>query len=232
MQVVLLERVAKLGQMGEVVQRPRRLRPQLPAAAGQGAARHRGQPQALRDRARPARGPQPRAEEGGREGRRQARRPDLRGDPLRLRRRRALRLGHHPRHRRRGDRGRLQRSTAARWCSTSRSRSSACTRSPSSLHPEVEATITHQRRPQPGGGRAPGLRQDHPGAAGRGRGRRRVRHPGALRRHRRRRRRDRPAAHALTALPAPPPARRGAPGTRPAAASLVSALRRSRSACR
>ena len=34
-----------------------------------------------------------------------------------------------------------------------------------------------QRRPQPRGGRAAGLRPDHPGPAGRGRGRRRVRHP-------------------------------------------------------
>ena len=84
-----------------------RLRPQLPPAAGQGAARHRRQPQALRDRPRPARGPQPRAEGRGREGRDQARRPGLRGDPLRLRRRCPLRLGHHPRHRRRRHRRRL-----------------------------------------------------------------------------------------------------------------------------
>ena len=46
MQVILLERVAKLGQMGEVVDGQGRLRPQLPAAAGQGAARQRRQHQA------------------------------------------------------------------------------------------------------------------------------------------------------------------------------------------
>ncbi len=45
MEVILLERVAKLGQMGEIVTRQGRVRPQFPAAAGQGAARHRGQPQ-------------------------------------------------------------------------------------------------------------------------------------------------------------------------------------------
>ena len=44
MEVILLERVGRLGQMGDVVRVQRRLCPQLPAAAGQGAARHRGQP--------------------------------------------------------------------------------------------------------------------------------------------------------------------------------------------
>jgi large subunit ribosomal protein L9 len=48
MEVILLERVAKLGQMGESREGAGRLRPQLPAAAGQGAARDRGQHQALR----------------------------------------------------------------------------------------------------------------------------------------------------------------------------------------
>ena len=43
MEVILLERVAKLGQMGDVVRVQRRLCPQFPAAAGQGAARHRRQ---------------------------------------------------------------------------------------------------------------------------------------------------------------------------------------------
>ena len=107
MQVVLLERVAKLGQMGEVV------------AVKDGYARNFLLPQgkALRateanlkrfetDRAQlEARNLE--AEEGGREGREEARRPVLRGDSLRLRRRRPLRLGHHPRHRRRRHRRRL-----------------------------------------------------------------------------------------------------------------------------
>ena len=41
MKVILLERVEKLGQMGDVVDGEGRLRPQLPAAAEEGAARHR-----------------------------------------------------------------------------------------------------------------------------------------------------------------------------------------------
>jgi large subunit ribosomal protein L9 len=49
MEVILLERVAKLGQMGEVV-RQGRLRPQLPSAAEEGDARQRGQHQGVRGR--------------------------------------------------------------------------------------------------------------------------------------------------------------------------------------
>jgi large subunit ribosomal protein L9 len=56
MDVILLERVAKLGQMGEVVIRQGRLRPQLPSAAEEGAARQRGQHQGLRGPQGTARG--------------------------------------------------------------------------------------------------------------------------------------------------------------------------------
>ena len=64
------------------------------------------------------------------------------------------------------------------------------------LHPEVDATITlnvarSRRRPNC---RPPASRSR---SCGRGRGRGRVRDPGALRRHRRRRRRERPAADPL-----------------------------------
>ena len=135
MQVVLLERVAKLGQMGEVVQ------------VRDGYARNFLLPQGKALRATEAnlkRFETDRAQLEARnlEAKKEAekvaappRRPDLRGHPLRLRRRRALRLGDHPRHRRRGDRRRLLASTAARWSSTSRSRSSACTRSRSRCTP-------------------------------------------------------------------------------------------------
>ena len=52
MEVILLERVAKLGQMGDVVRVKNGYAPQLPAAARQGAPLQRGEPQALRARAR------------------------------------------------------------------------------------------------------------------------------------------------------------------------------------
>ena len=74
MQVILLERIGRLGQMGDVVARQGRLRPQFSPAPGQGAARHQGQPQALRNGAGAARGAQSRAQAGSRGGRRQARR--------------------------------------------------------------------------------------------------------------------------------------------------------------
>ena len=42
MEVILLERVEKLGQIGDVVKVKDGLRPQLPAAAEEGAARDQG----------------------------------------------------------------------------------------------------------------------------------------------------------------------------------------------
>ena len=118
---------AKLGQMGDVVSVKDGYRPQLPAAAGQGAARHRGQPEALRERARPARSPQPRA------ARRRPRRSprsstaSLRRHPPGRRYRPALRLGSTRDIADRSTAGGFS-STAARSCSTARSRRSACTR--------------------------------------------------------------------------------------------------------
>ena len=43
MEVILLERIGKLGQMGDVVRVKDGYARNLPAAAGQGAARHRRQ---------------------------------------------------------------------------------------------------------------------------------------------------------------------------------------------
>ena len=142
MQIVLLERVAKLGQMGEVVD------------VRNGYARNFLLPQGKALRATEGNLKRFETERAQLEVRNlelkkeaesvavEARGPVLRGDSLRLRRRRALRLGDDPRHRRRGDRGRLLPRPAPGRRSTSRSRSSACTRSRSPLHPEVEATIT------------------------------------------------------------------------------------------
>ena len=70
MEVILLERVAKLGQMGEVVRVKDGFRAQFPAAARQGAARHQGQ-QGRFEMKGAARGAQPRAQ-GGRGDRRKS----------------------------------------------------------------------------------------------------------------------------------------------------------------
>jgi hypothetical protein len=117
MQVILLERVAKLGQMGEVVNVKDGYARNFLLPQKQGAARVRGQHQGLRIAEGPARGPQPRDQEGSRGAGRPARRPAVRRDPLGLGRRRALRLGHAPRRGRRGDRGGLHaRPPADRAC--------------------------------------------------------------------------------------------------------------------
>ncbi len=72
MQVILLERVAKLGQMGEVVNVKDGYARNFLLPAGQGAAGERRQHQVLRGQESPARGPEPRDQERGRSGRRQA----------------------------------------------------------------------------------------------------------------------------------------------------------------
>ena len=142
MEVILLERIARLGQMGDVVRvrdgyARNFLLPQGKALRATEDNRKRFESERVA-----ARGAQPRAQARGRGGRRQARRPVLRRHPPGRRDRPALRLGLGPRPRRR-DRGRrLHRRRAARSPSTSRSRRSACTRSPIALHPEVEAKVT------------------------------------------------------------------------------------------
>ena len=171
MQVVLLERVSKLGQMGEVV------------GVKDGYARNFLLPQGKALRATPeptssgSRTTAPSSRSRNLDARKEAEtvaaRLDgqtLRGDSLRLGRRRALRLGHHPRHRRFGDRRRLLRRPPP-----DRARPSDQGPGPASRHglaaPGGRRHDPRQRRPQPGGGRASGVRQDHPGASGRGRGR-------------------------------------------------------------
>ena len=54
MQVILLERIGRLGQMGDIVKVRPGFRAQLPSASGQGAARHQGQHVALREGAHAA----------------------------------------------------------------------------------------------------------------------------------------------------------------------------------
>ena len=62
MEVILLERIGRLGQMGDVVTVKDGFARNYSAAARQGASRHRSQSQALRARARAARGARPRAQ--------------------------------------------------------------------------------------------------------------------------------------------------------------------------
>ena len=142
MDVILLERIAKLGQMGDIVRVSDGFARNF--LLPQGKALRATEPTSKRFEfaARAARGAQPRAEAGSRAGRRQARRTVLRLRPPGRRDRPALRLGVGARHRRRDRRRAASRSTATRSPSTSRSRRSACTRSTIALHPEVEAKVT------------------------------------------------------------------------------------------
>ena len=54
MQVILLEKVANLGELGDVVKVQGRLRAQLPDPAGQGEARDAGEPEGVRGSAAPS----------------------------------------------------------------------------------------------------------------------------------------------------------------------------------
>ena len=68
MQIILMEKVANLGQLGDIVKVKDGLRPQFPDPAGQGQARHRSQHRRVREAPRRAgegaeRGRSPRAQE-------------------------------------------------------------------------------------------------------------------------------------------------------------------------
>ena len=142
MEVILLQRVAKLGQMGDVVRvkdgyARNFLLPQGKALRANEASRKRFE----RDKAQ--------LEARNLEARKEAEavaekldRPDLRGAPPGRRDRPALRLGLDARHRRDGRAPAASRSSAARCGSTAPSRRSACTRCMIALHPEVEVPIT------------------------------------------------------------------------------------------
>ena len=142
MEVILLERVAKLGQMGETVK------------VRDGYARNfllaRGKAlRATKDNKERFETQRAQLEARNLERRKEAQTvaEKLNGQsfidhPPGRRDRRALRLGLDPRPRRDSSRRAASRSTASRSCSTRRSRRSACTPCRSSLHPEVEVTVT------------------------------------------------------------------------------------------
>ena len=108
--------------------RARRLRPQLPAAPRQGAARHRSQQEAFRRPARPARNPQPRTQGRGAGHRRKAERPDLHHHPPGRRIRASSMVRSRPATSPRRPPPAASRSSAIRSSCIPRSRRSACTR--------------------------------------------------------------------------------------------------------
>ena len=136
MEVILLERVAKLGHMGDTVRvkdgyARNFLLPRHKALRATEANKKKFEEQRHELEARNAT-----IEVGRRRALGQARRPVLRHHPPGRRNRPALRLGVGARHRRRRSRRRRSsRSTATMSRSISRSRTSACTRSPCTCTP-------------------------------------------------------------------------------------------------
>ena len=141
MEVILLERIARLGQMGDVVRvrdgyARNFLLPQGKALRATEANRKR-----FESRARAARGAQPRAQARGRGRRHQARRAVLRDRPPGRRDRPALRLGLGPRPRRR-DRGRRLHHQPHQVVAQPADQDDRPAQRRIALHPEVEAKVT------------------------------------------------------------------------------------------
>ena len=142
-ELILLQRVEKLGQMGDVVQVKPGYRPQLPAAAEEGAARQQGRTSRV---SRPQRA---QLEAQNLKRREEAERVAERVDGLSVV---VIRQAGDSgslygsvsgaRHRRRRDRRRPRRSTASRSCSSIRSRRWACARCAWCCIPEVSITVT------------------------------------------------------------------------------------------
>ena len=128
MEVILLERVEKLGAIGDVVKvkdgfARNYLLPRKKALRANEANRkvfEANRAKIEEDNAN--------RRDGRREGIEGRRRQDGPADPPGFEHRPALRLGQRPRHRRRARRPRALTSPRARSCSTARSRRSACTR--------------------------------------------------------------------------------------------------------
>ena len=109
MEVILLERVAKLGQMGETVRVKDGFARNFLLPRGKALRATEGQQEEIRGPAPSARGAQSRTQGRGRRRRREARRPELHHHPPGRRNRPALRFGVGARHRRGDHRGRLLR---------------------------------------------------------------------------------------------------------------------------
>ena len=107
MEVILLERVAKLGQMGEVVRVKDGFARNFLLEAQQGAARHRGQSRQVRRHEGRTRSPQPAGQGRSHQGRREDRRPQRRRAAPGFRDRPVVRIGDGSRH---------HRLVRGRWC--------------------------------------------------------------------------------------------------------------------
>ena len=163
MEVILLERVAKLGQMGETVRVQGRLCPQLPAAARQGAARHRRPTRSASRRSAPS--SRPATSSAAREA--EAVGEKLDGQSFIIIRQAgetgaALRLGLDPRPRRDADRRRLHGRTASRSSLNTPIKTLGLHTVPVHAASGGRGEGDDQRRPQPRGGRAPGARRERP----------------------------------------------------------------------
>ena len=142
MEVILLERVAKLGQMGDVVRvkdgfARNFLLPHGKAlrATDDNKAQFEGMKAELQ-------ATQPRAQGRGRQGRRQARRQELRRAAPGLRNRPALRLGVAARHRRRCSKPTASTINRIQIALNAPIKTIGQHKVPVALHPEVEVTIT------------------------------------------------------------------------------------------
>ena len=165
MEIILLERIEKLGTHRRRRHRQGRLRPQLPAAEQEGAARQRGQPQGLRSQPRarsrpttPSAAARPRSTPSERRG--QAGRPDPRFVELGP----ALRLGLGARHRRRAERRRRQRRQVDDRARTPDQDASACSTCASRCTPKSSVTVKVNvaRSPDEAELQAPGRRRAWP----------------------------------------------------------------------
>ncbi len=96
MQVILLQRVAKLGQMGEVVNVKDGYARNYLLPQGKALRANDGNIKSFEAKKAQLEVQNLETQERGRSRWRQARRSDLRGDSLGIGRRRALRLRHHP----------------------------------------------------------------------------------------------------------------------------------------
>ena len=141
MEVILLERVEKLGAIGDVVKVKDGFARNFLLPQQEGAPRQRSQPQGLRSQPRADRGRQCRAPHGRREGVEGRRRQDGPADPPGVEHRPALRLGQRPRHRRGARRPRAPRSTKSQVVLDRPIKAIGVHDVKVALHPEVSVTV-------------------------------------------------------------------------------------------
>ena len=141
MEVILLERVEKLGAIGDVVKVKDGFARNYLLPQQEGAPRQRSQPQGLRSQSREDRGRQCRPPDGRRKGVEGRRRQERPADPPGVQHRPALRLGQRPRHRR-GARGRRRsRSTKSQVVLDRPIKAIGVHEVKIALHPEVAVTV-------------------------------------------------------------------------------------------